>query len=270
MNNEQKHIQLDNYAKIIFTYFLVLYFYRIYSGSILTAIFNQPLKDAGTDFTFWMLNLTQLPSFIISNYWCCVIIDSSILLLSVVCIFKNKHRYIFASLMLLLFFVQRITVETFSATHTKSISCVMIALLPFCLKKEENVTLLIEFGRFFLIYILVISAYHKFMNGALTPDSFVNVLINQHLDLATLHPTHISYRVAHYIINHPTLANILFYALFITQISFIAGVFTKKFDKILFFLLICFAISTYYIMRIYNFDITILGLSLLYFINPKK
>lgn len=270
MNRQQKHIELDTYAKIVLSYFLILYFYRIYSGSILTSIFNQPLIDVANDYTYWLINLTQLPSYIISNYWSCILIDVIVLLLCIVCIFTKKQRFVFASILLFLFFIQRITLGTFSNTHTKSISCVMVAILPFCFKKESNSTLMIEFGRYFLIYILVISAYHKFVNGALVPHNFVNVLINQHVDLTTLNPSHISYRVATYIIQHPTLADILFYTLFITQLSFIIGVFTKKMDKILFLMLLCFAVFTYYIMRIYNFDITILGLSLLYFKNSKK
>jgi hypothetical protein len=58
--------------------------------------------------------------------------------------------------------------------------------------------------------------------------------------------------------------------LFFSQAIFIIGFFTRRIDKILFLVLVIFAIMTYFIMRIYNLDITILGLTLIYFSNYKK
>lgn len=132
--------------------------------------------------------------------------------------------------------------------------------------------MLIEFGRFFLIYILVISAYSGSReHGALLgTDTFSAILVNQHTDLAVLHPGHISYKVAKLLIQYPFAANLAFKLLFITQSFFIIGIFTKRADRILFVLLMGFAISTYLVMRIYNFDITLLGFSLLYFPISKK
>ena len=53
--------------------------------------------------------------------------------------------------------------------------------------------------------------------------------------------------------------------LFCPQAIFIIGFFTKKYDRILFICLLIFSTLTYFVMRIYNFDIVVLGLSLLYF-----
>lgn len=265
-----QHTRLNKYAKIVFVYFLLLYLYRINSHSLLISTYNQPIKCPGTDYTFWLAHLLQFPDFIISHYWLCVFIDVSIALITICCIFSDKKRFIFSILLFILFFFQRISIESYSCSHTKSISCLFIAILPFCFKKESNAELMIEFSRYFLIYILIISAYSKYHDGALfNVHNFSNVLIHQHMDVATLHPSHISYRIAAFLIKNPLYADIAFYCLFIVQLSFIIAVFTKKFDKFLFILLFGFAVTTYFIMRIYNFDITVLGLSLLYF-SPQK
>ncbi len=264
-------ISINKYAKILFLYFLILYVYRINSHTLLISTFNQPIKCPDTDYTFWLSHLLQFPDYIITHYWLCWTIDIGVVLLIIGCILFNKSRYIFSILLFIIFFIQRITIESYSCSHTKSISCLFIALLPFCFKKEKNIELMIEFGRYFLIYILLISAYHKYHYGALLNfNNFSNVLIHQHVDLATLNLTHISYRIASYLIKNPCIATFSFYTLFITQVSFIVGILTKRFDRILFILLIGFAIATYLIMRIYNFDITVLGLTLLYFSNSKN
>ncbi|MBK9328204.1 MAG: hypothetical protein IPM95_02590 [Sphingobacteriales bacterium] len=265
------HTKVEKYAKRVFIWFFLLLLFRIYSHALLIYTFDQPVKGPGTDYTFWLSHLLCFPEFIIHNRWACCIIDAGVIMLSLAAVLSDKNRNGITILLILFFFVQRITLESYSVSHTKSISCLFAALLPFCFKKSETTELLIEFGRFFLIYILVISAYHKFQHGALLgTDTFSAILVNQHTDLAVLHPGHISYKVAKLLIQYPFAANLAFKLLFITQSFFIIGIFTKRADRILFVLLMGFAISTYLVMRIYNFDITLLGLSLLYFPISKK
>ena len=240
------------------------------SHTLLISTYNQPIKCPGTDYTFWLAHFLQFPDIIISHYWLCLLIDISVVATTLCCIFSNKKRFIYAVSLFILFLIQRITIESYSCSHTKSTSCLLIALLPFCFKKEKNTELMIEFGRYFLIYIMVISAYSKYHWGALFDShNFSNILVHQHIDLATLHPSHISYKIASFLIDHPGYGDIAFYILFIVQSSFIIGIFTKKYDRVLFIFLFCFAIATYFIMRIYNFDITVLGLSLLYFSRQR-
>ncbi|MFN8239040.1 MAG: hypothetical protein U0T77_12800 [Chitinophagales bacterium] len=265
------HTNLDKYAQKVFILFFLLMLFRLHSHAMLTYAYNQPLKGPGLDYTFWLSHLLCFPEFIIHNWWACFFIDAGVLILSIAAILSGKKRNNITILLILFFFIQRITLESYSVSHTKSISCLFVALLPFCFRKKENAVLMIEFGRYFLLYILVISAYHKFHHGALFGrDTFSVILFNQHADLAILNPEHISYRIAAFLIHHPFWANIAFKLLFLTQASFLIGIFTKRADRILFVLLIGFAISTYFVMRIYNFDITLLGLTLLYFPVGKK
>ncbi len=264
-------LSIQRYAPMVFGLFLILYVYRIHSFSILYYTANSPLKNVDTNYTYWLLLLLQFPSYIIQQKWLCTLIDSGVFVVCVFCIFSKKKRYIFARILLFLFFIQISTLQIFSCTHTKSIACLMIALLPFVCKEEKNTVLLIEFARYFLIYIMVISAYHKVVNGGLMQtDNFPNMLLHQHLDLATLYPQHISYCISHWLIEHKTIANGLFVLLFCTQAIFVIGIFTKRYDRILFVLLFGFAVSTYFIMRIYNFDIVLLGLTLIFFKGTRK
>ncbi len=264
-------ISIQRYAPLVFSFFLILYVYRIHSFSILYYTANSPLKNVDTNYTYWLMLLLQFPSYIIQHKWLCMLIDSGVFVMCVLCIFSKEKRYFFARILVCLFFIQIVTLQIYACTHTKSIACLMIALLPFICKDEKNSVLLIEFARYFLIYIMVISAYHKVVNGGLMQsDNFPNMLLHQHLDLATLYPQHISYHVAHWLIEHKTIANGLFGILFLTQAIFVVGIFTKRYDKLLFVLLLGFAISTYFIMRIYNFDIVLLGLTLLFFKATKQ
>lgn len=260
----------NTFAKIVFGYFLVLLIYRYYSSTFLIFAVGQPMKGPELDYAFWLSHLTGFPHFIIQHDWTSLLIDSGVVIFALACFLSDKYRNVFCMLLMLFFFVQRITLESYACSHSKSISTVFIALLPFYFKKETTFTLVAEFSRYFLIYVLVASAFYKFYNGGLSdPSNFATVLVNQHSDLAILNPTHICYKIASFLIARPAIAGISYVLLFLTQAIFIIGFFTKKYDRLLFIALFIFAVMTYFIMRIYNLDITILGLYLLLFTSKK-
>lgn len=261
----------DSFARTVFGYFLILLLYRFHSSTFLVYAHGQPMKGPELDYAFWLSLCSGFPHYIIQHYYACLLVDSGVVILSFACFFSDKYRHIFCRLLIVLFFLQRITIETYACSHSKSMSAVFIALLPFCIKKDKDFNLLMEFARYFLVFVMVSSAYHKLSNGLLfSPENFVNVLINQHSDLATLNPQHLCYRIASYLIAHTKLAALSYLMLFFTQAVFTIGFFTKYFDRILFLFLILFALMTYYVMRIYNLDIVILGLTLIYFSNHKR
>lgn len=254
------------FGRLLFGYFLLLLVYRFHSDTFLVYAYGQPMKGPEMDYAFWLSLCSGFPHYIIRHYWACLLVDLAVIIFSFACFISEKNNYRFSILLILFFFLQRITIETYACSHSKSMSAVFIALLPFCFKDDKNFRLMAEFARYFLVYILITSAFYKFHNGALLdPTNFAVTLINQHSDLATLNPTHICYRIATRLIAHPMLAGISYVFLFLTQAVFITGVFTKKYDRVLFIFLVVFAVMTYFIMRIYNLDITILGLYLLYF-----
>ncbi len=261
----------NTFARLLFGYFILLLVYRFNSGTFLIFTCGQPMKGPEMDYTFWLSHCTGFPHFVIQHYWACLLIDAGVIIFSLTCFISDKSRFLYCTLLMLFFFIQRITIESYSCSHSKSMSAVFIALLPFCFKKDKHMNLVVEFSRYFLLFIMLSSALHKFTNGLLfSPENFVNVLINQHSDLAILNPEHISYRIAQKLIAHPKLAATSYILLFCTQAVFMVGFFTRKYDTILFMLLIVFAVTTYYIMRIYNFDIVVLGLFLLYYPSSDK
>lgn len=270
MNTTYQTMPKDKYAKLVFGCFAILMLYRLHATQYLSFLYNQPLKDPAIDYTFWLSYCLYFPHFIITHFWACLLIDIGVVVFLIACFFSNKNRHIFAILLLIFFFVQRITLDAYTCFHVKSTSCLFIAFLPFCFKDDEKFDLMVEFGRYLLIYILLSAAYHKFTNGGfLSENNFARQLVNQHVDLATLNPTHITYRIAQYLIAHPTIADVLYKMLFFSQAIFIVGIFTKRFDKFLFIFLFAFAVNTYLLMRIYNYDIALLGLCLFYFQRKK-
>lgn len=248
------------YTLYVSIYFVLILVYRFIGGKYLTAFAAQPMKGPELDNFYWLFMATGIPHFVITHPAICTAIDVAVVVLAVMTVFKFSKPILF--LLLGLFLVQTITVEVFTCAHSKSFLCIYMALIP-CFFSNKIFSLLIEFARYFLIFVLVSSAYFKLNNGGLlTPDHFSIVLTNQHFELAIMNPAHWIYQINHYLMLRPQLAQFLFWVLFFVQLSFVIGIFTKKADRFLVLLLVSFAITTYIFMRIYNFDIVILAIPL--------
>lgn len=266
MNKIIKNINFS-YDKSVLILFLALYLIRFFSGRCLHTIALQPIKSPEIDYAFWLLLLTQIPSFLINHSLISLIVDIIILFLSIYLVIKFK-KYLFI-ILITLFFIQHITVEIYSCYHSKVSVVIFVAFIPLLLK-QKNKHLMIEFVRYFVLFILVSAAYHKIHNGAIfSLQYFQTVLFLQHIDLQVLNPNHISYKIAVYLRSHIYYAYTAFMLLFFTQLSFALGIFTKKLDLLLILLLITFTLMTYLVMRIYIFELLIAIPAFLYFKQKK-
>lgn len=257
------------YAYSILILFLFLYGYRIYSGRMISDLYGQPLQASGLAYTYWLLLLVQIPQYIQQHYYIGIFIDVSILLIAIVLFFKCDNKYL-AVLFLILLFIQNSTVEIYANMHNKMPIAIFIAFFPLCFnKKYFEITL--EFSRYFLAFVLLSAAYHKFHNGAAyTFMHYYNVLINQHIDLSLGNPNHISYQISRFLLQSPYYTFIAFSLLIFAQGVFIIAFFTKKLDTILFVFFFLFVLLGYLIMRIWTIDLLILAPTLLYKYTQNK
>jgi hypothetical protein len=250
-------LQIENrtsYARWVLVFFAGMLLVRFCSGRYLSYIAGQPMKGPDADYSFWLVFLTGIPQFIMQHVWACKLTDGLVVLLVFTAFFFPGTRRMFIALMLI-FFIEHITVEAYSCNHSKNSVALFMALLPLCFK-EKHFGLVAEFVRYFIIFIMVSAAYHKLHNGALADmDHFQKIQIQQHLDLAILNPQHISFLISTWLTDHPFVAYMLFIGLFFMQAIFLLGIFTKNFDLLLCLLLFLFALSTYLLMRIFIWEL---------------
>lgn len=241
-------------GKWLFTYIIFLLAYRWYAGKFLMSIALSPIVEPEVDNTFWIFLATGIPELLINNPTLCIIIDLLVFISAGLCYIRNDKR-LSAWAFIFLFFIQTITVEAYTNSHSKTAICILITVLPFAFRGEIWMRIW-EFARYFLGYIMASSAFSKIYYGGLTTtDQMKNILIQQHTDLYIQAPNSLHTKFIQFIINNPFIYNSLYYLGFITQLLFVLVFITKKYDKFLALLLILFVINTYTLMRIYNMDL---------------
>ncbi len=267
---EDSPVDAQFLGKLVYAGLILLLIYRWYSGRILMDLALSPVIEPEVDNTFWLVLASGIPEILIQSPILCIITD--VMLLALACLgYIRSDRVKVTWIFLVLFFIQTITLEAYSSSHSKTVICIFITLLPFCFRNQKWVRLW-EFARYYLAFMMVNSAISKLYYGGLfTRDQMTNILVSQHTDLQILAPDTLHTGFIQHLISSPQLSNSLYILAFLMQLIFITAFFTKKIDKILSVLLISFVIGTYFLMRIYNLDLLMMVLplwfSIVYF-NP--
>ena len=256
MSNSTENLR-DKYVRVALVYFVFVLILRLIGGKYVTNFVGQPMVDFGFDYIWWVVLLTRIPDQIISSYFYSLVLDISIFILPILSFIYIKKRWLLG-LTLAVFLLQVITVEVYTVSHSKSVICLFLVLIP-GLFKNKNFLLMADFAKYYGASVLVSASTWKILNGAaFTKQHYVTQLINQYTDRAIMNPNHYLYQISLYLVNHPVLADILFKILVVTQLGFIVTYFTRKFDRLLILLLFGFSLTTWIFMGIYNFDIFIL------------
>jgi hypothetical protein len=248
-------------GKLVYGTLILLLLYRWYAGKFLMDIALSPVINPEVDNTFWLVLATGIPQIIINNPTLCIIMD--VLILALACLgFIRNNRVKITWIFLALFFIQTITVETYTSSHSKTVIAIMMTLLPFGFRDQYWLRLW-EFARYILAFIMVNSSFAKiYYGGFFQNNQMTNILLAQHTDILALYPQSSQSHFIQFLLHHSTFTNVIYYMAVLLQFSFIIAFFTKKYDKILAILLIGFVIGTHVLMRIYNLDLLFLILPL--------
>lgn len=254
----------EAYTKWVFTYIFIVLIFRFLGGKYLHDFYDQPIRSIEESYLYWLSLLLYFPHYIIHHYWACVFVDIGVTILPICLWIFPRYSRTLTCLFLAFFWIQTVTVEVFSCSMSKSVVCIFLVVLPI-LFRFKKFALMVEFARYAGAFILVSSAYFKYVHGALLePGNYSIALVNQYHDVAIMNPQHFLYQIALFIIDRPLLGDMLYYMLFVSQATFIIAFFTIKFDKILIFNLLMFSVLTYVFMGIYNMDIFILAIPLFF------
>ena len=256
-------VSAERAARLTFSILLLLLAYRWYAGRFTFELAGAPIMNPELDNTFWAILATGIPAWIVSIEALCIVLDIMVVAMALWAYTQPFDRRPLISF-LILFLMQTLINEAYTSQHSKTVVCIYIALLPFLFNGGIWLRLW-EFARYYLGFIMVSSAFFKLMNGGLLqPDHFTYTLVYQHADILTMQAPEWQSALISWLIQHPALNHILFWILFVVQLSFAVVFFSKRFDRLLVIVLLAFCCMSYILMRIYNFDLIILAAPLWY------
>ena len=125
----------------------------------------------------------------------------------------------------------------------------------FIANNDKTFALLFEGVRYFFLYFFLSAGAWKIINGSVfNPVHFSAVLIEQHKEMLTASKGYWLSHFYQYLIGNTALSYTLYLTVWVMELSFITGFFTRRYDRYLAFIYFVFLIADYFVMRIPYFE----------------
>ncbi len=260
----QKRILL---CRIVFTFILFALIYAALSNTLFHQLQSPVLKYPYVDPAYWMMHLLRIPDAIVSNYTVAWVFDILLFASCIGCI-VYPFRKIFIIVFLLIYFIYFITFNSYGAHHTHAGVGILLAPIPF-LFSGTTFSLLLQALRYNTLFIYASAFLWKLFRLSFLNDNHGLLILKNNLT-PYLYYTPGSQLSKFYmgILQHPSLANIMYILGFILEGTFITGFFTKQYDKYLFMFSIILVIGFWFLADAGFFQLLILSLTLINF-NKK-
>jgi len=179
-------------------------------------------------------------------------------------IWKGKFSFLLGLSFALFLALYLLLLNIFTQAHQEPTLIYFLLSLAFISNRERPFYRVINFCRFYFLYIFFSAAFWKIARGAVfNPEEMSNILLSQHADVLASGCSSFSCRTYLYLIAHPVLSYLLYLAGVLLEASFAVGFFTRKFDKVLFFIAVLFFALDLWVMRISYWPIMVGGMLLL-------
>lgn len=239
--------------RIFYIYVLIILGVKYSNGVMLHQLQQAVLAYEGVDLFYWSLIGMQIPQWIISSSLISSSIDILLFITALLSIFyPNKWiKTIFA----VLYFTYFFTYNTFAAHHYHSIGILFFGFFFILPKNSKNLEVVFRALRYFFFFMMISAFCWKFFRlNWLDMEHFTNVLKSQNLYLIDANPEHWRSKLILKMIFNPLLAHAFWIGLMLIQFSFILGVFSLKYDRLLALFYCLFIIGSWIFMDILNYD----------------
>jgi hypothetical protein len=264
MNHELTTAERNLLTRMIAGYILIFYLLRLYLGVTPSGLNHPPLFALEMDIIYWTFQGSGLANWLLSNPIAAISFDLLLINSGAYVIWKPQQVvavFLFATLICLyvLLFNSRIT------HHTHAMCGIVLVLWPFTFRNQEKFNRLWEGLRYLTCFIYFMSFYWKAFIG----DSFYQFnhgLLSVQGNLAEYiyhNPDTILSGFYQWMIAHPLLLNIGNTTIFLLEGAMVIGLFTRKFDHLLFYIPILVHVAGYFFSDVFFMEMLVLDFTLL-------
>jgi glycosyltransferase involved in cell wall biosynthesis len=201
---------------------------------------------------------TGLHQWLLNNNAGCILFDVlfySAPFLLVASLHSKKLNFIAAAWMLTINWVYVQCYTLYPTTSIEGYVAWLLFPILFLFSNEKTFSLLLEGLRYFFLFIMGSAGVWKFLQGGIFhPDQMSGILLYQHKELLTNSTGYWQTDLIWYLTEHKAISYLLYAAACLLELSFLAGFFTRKYDRYLAIAFLIFLVMDYVIMRIAYFE----------------
>ena len=257
--------------RFTFSFIAIFYFLAVYKLANHIWLFQQePYFFVNRfDFTTWVFMSTGIHKWPLGNVNRLLVFDLFFYCMPAIWFLTDRFDKITGSIVAIAWLlVNWIYVQCYTLYPINSIeSHVAWLLMPvlFATNNAKQFYYVMHGLRYFFLFFIASAGIWKLRQGGIFyPQELSGILLEQHATHLVSAPGHWQSKFIYWLVRNPGTGRFLYVGAALLELSFIAGFFTRKFDKVLVIAFIIFLLMDLLVMRIPYFELMPLLLPLVY------
>ncbi len=251
-------------TRIVTAYILLFLLLRLFLLVTPSRLLAPPLSNGYMDLTYWGARFTGILDFIVLHKPVAVLFDIFLFITGLSSLLFPLKKIFIIPFSLLLFLLGLIY-NNYSLHHNQTLAGFMIILVAFWPGDNEKSFLLWQGVRYFTCLVYPIAFFWKTVFGHAFyywPQGVGSVKANL-VEYIYLNPAGLFTGITKWLLQHGWILNAGTVLIGLLELFMIIGIFTKKFDRLLFFFPIIIHVSTYFFSDVFYYELLVLDFSLL-------
>lgn len=230
-------------ARICFgwLFLTLIYFYASHS---LVHQWEQPiLIYPEADNTYWLLHMLNIPQWIMQSKTWSLVFDL-LMIASTFLFFLFPEKILWAIISILTLWLFQVMYGSSNGHHYHHIGYLLIPL-PFIFRNPVRFSLSWQIVRYWILFLFFCSGLYKlYYGGFFEPYNMSRILMQ-----GNVADENFKSRVILSLIEHPQAAQLLYQLATLLQLCCLLGFISRKYDRLIFWLLLVFNLSNYFLMN---------------------
>ena len=236
-------------ARVVFGWLFAVLVYFFFNHSLLSQLQQPVLLYPGTDNTFWLLHILNVPQFLLHHYWAALGFDILLTCSCIVCMIIPEQR-IFNWITVAGVWILYIAYCSSAGKHYAQIGY-LLAPFPFLALKPQKFDILWNLFRYWVCFLYVSAGIYKICYGGFGYSSNMShILLQENAEWFLFNPGGVRYNIIDWLIQHPGASQWFYRATVLVDLSLIAGFFTRRYDKWLLAALLAFHLGNLFLLHI--------------------
>jgi len=217
-------------ARAVFCWLFIILVYFFFNNTLLSQLQQPILVYPGSDNSFWLLHILNIPQFLFQHQWASLAFDMVLTCSCIICIIIPRQR-LFTWFTVAGVWILYITYCSAAGKHYAQIGY-LLAPIPFLALKDQKFDLLWNVFRYWVCFLYLSAGLYKIYYGGFGyGHNLGNILLQDNADWFVFNKEGIQYNSINALVQHPVFAQWFYRASAFSELVLLVGFFTKRFDK---------------------------------------
>ncbi len=236
-------------ARAIFTWLFLVLVYFMVNHTLLSQMQQPVLVAPGSDNTFWLLHILNIPQFLLRHHWAALSFDIVLTTACLICVFVPAQRW-FTWITVIGVWILYICYCSAAGKHYAQIGY-LLPPLAFLALAPVKFDMAWQLVRYWVCFLYVSAGLYKLYYGGFTTGGHMaNILAETNAGWFMHHTDGMQAGTIRYLAEHPALSQWLYRLTTLVDLSLLAGFFTRRFDGWLVSGLIIFHTANFFLLHI--------------------